>query len=108
MDQYDDLNQTPVEPEQEVVSPAHSSKKWVTPLVGLVMLFIGLGLGYLARGTIGPEATAARGTSTAVAAAVQTRSATNQELMGMIIGETRHFKGDENAPVTIIEFSDYQ
>lgn len=108
MDQNDELDQIPVEPDQEIESPTNSSRKWITPLIGLVMLLIGLGLGYFARGVIGPEAIAARGTATVAAAAVQTRSASNQEVMGMIVAETRHFKGDENAPVTIIEFSDYQ
>ena len=29
-------------------------------------------------------------------------------LMEFLISQTRHFKGDPNAPITIVEFSDYQ
>ena len=109
MEEFEDQNQLPEEPpDQEVETLPVSSRKWMTPLIGLVMLLIGVGLGYVGRGVIGPEATASRGTATAAAAAIQTRSASNQEVMAAIIAETRHFKGDENAPVVMIEFSDYQ
>jgi len=36
------------------------------------------------------------------------RRAAAQRLMEMLIAQTRHFKGDPNAPVTMIEFSDFQ
>jgi hypothetical protein len=29
-------------------------------------------------------------------------------LMDAVVTQTRHFKGDANAPITIIEFSDFQ
>ena len=81
---------------------------WRTLIIGIGALLIGLVLGYLGRGMYGPEATAARGTATANAVVVQTRSAANQEVMKTIIAQTNHFKGDPNAPVTLIEFSDFQ
>jgi protein-disulfide isomerase len=34
--------------------------------------------------------------------------AQQQELMTAVVERTRHFHGDPNAPVTIIEFSDFQ
>lgn len=36
------------------------------------------------------------------------REAAAQRVMDVLIAQTRHFKGDPNAPVTIIEFSDFQ
>lgn len=34
--------------------------------------------------------------------------AAQQKLMDQAIEQTRHFKGDENAPITMIEFADFQ
>ena len=97
--------ENPLEPENPT---SGNSRIWMTIIVGLAMLVVGLFLGYFGRGKFGPEAGAARGTATSAAAAVQTRSASNQEAMNMVISETRHWKGDPNAPVTLIEFSDFQ
>ncbi len=36
------------------------------------------------------------------------REAAAQQLMDWLIARTRHFKGDPSAPVTMIEFSDFQ
>jgi len=80
----------------------------LTVVVAIVMLLVGVGLGYIGRGAFGPEAIAASGTATAVAYAIQTRAATNQEVMKAIIAQTNHFRGDPNAPITLIEFSDFQ
>jgi xanthosine utilization system XapX-like protein len=100
-------------------------QSWATPIVGLVMLVMGLLGGYLlypqvsARlmdgtpvakapgGGAPPEATAA-GSEPAAAANPQTSEADRQEMMAFLIDQTRHFKGNPEAPVTIIEFSDFQ
>lgn len=94
----------------EVNEGVESTQKrnWPIIVVGVAMLVVGLVLGYFGRGMYGPEAIAAKATSSAMAAAVQTRASANKEVMTMLIGATRHFKGDANAPVTMIEFSDFQ
>jgi hypothetical protein len=105
------LDEAPGEvPEGEVQEKVESPLKrnWPMIVVGVAMLVVGLVVGYIGRGFYGPEATAAKATQSAVAAAVQTRASANKEVMTMLIGATRHFKGDANAPVTIIEFSDFQ
>ncbi len=93
---------------QEMKSSPMNKKNWMTLIVGIVMLLVGVGVGYMGRGAFGPEAIAASGTATAVAYAVQTRAVTNQEVMKAIVAQTNHFRGDPNAPVTLIEFSDFQ
>jgi protein-disulfide isomerase len=91
----------------------------ITILVGVAMLLAGILLGYFGRGQFGPEAQATRSTATAQAVALATQSAVsaqtsatqaaaNADLMKFLEENTRHYKGDPNAPVTIIEFSDYQ
>jgi len=82
---------------------------WATPVVGVLTLVIGLLLGYFGRPLVKPEATqVAASIDTQPAAANPTDEARRQELMSYLVGKLRHFQGDENAPVTLIEFSDFQ
>lgn len=80
---------------------------WATPILGVLMLVVGLLAGYFGRPMI-----ASKAEPTVPAAAVQsanpTEVAQRQEMMTFLVGQVKHFKGDPNAPVTIIEFSDYQ
>ena len=85
------------------------SRSWlVIALVGVAALLVGALLGYVGRGEFGPEAQAAKATEQAQAALVITQAAANANIMQMLSQETRHYKGDPSAAVTIIEFSDYQ
>jgi hypothetical protein len=88
---------------------------WATPIVGALMLMIGLQGGYFGRpllaqqssaGAVSPQAGASSPVAATVAA--QDRTTNSAELMAFVVGQTRHFKGDPNAPVTLIEFSDFQ
>jgi len=108
MDESVEQNTELEAPETFPESKPVSRRNWSTLIAGAAMLLVGLVLGYLGRGAFGPEAMTARGTATAAASAVQTRSASNQAVMEMLVGETHHFKGDPNARVTLIEFSDFQ
>ncbi len=90
------------------ISEPESGQKSRILIIGIAMLLVGLILGYLGRGAFGPEAISARKTETAAAAAVQTQVSSNQEMMKSIVAETIHFKGDPAAPITMIEFSDFQ
>jgi len=117
-DQADEVVEVPEEqkaeelPEEGLIEKEKTSTPgaswWITAAVGAAMLVIGLFLGYVGRGSFGPEAVAAKATQSAQASMLQTQQATNQEIMNMLVQQTRHFKGDEAAPVTIIEFSDFQ
>ncbi len=86
-------------------------QSWATPIVGLVMLILGAVGGFLLRPVIMPGE--ARTTpevllesSAPSATAVVNPNAA--EIMKLVTEQTRHFAGAEDAPVTIIEFSDYQ
>lgn len=87
---------------------------WATPIVGVLMLVIGLLGGFFIRPLLTPPSSAivaspgAGAASSSDATAIPPDQASNPELMALVVGQTRHFKGDPNAPVTVIEFSDFQ
>lgn len=89
---------------------------WTTPIVGVVMLVIGLLAGYFGRPLLAREqdTTGASGANSVGTPSGVTdveppaNNASPEEVMAFLTGNVRHFKGDESAPVTIIEFSDFQ
>jgi protein-disulfide isomerase len=77
------------------------------PVVGVVMLIVGLLVGYYGRPTLDKWS----GLPTPAQAAIvgpQPLPQSQDELMPYLISQTRHFKGNPNAPVTLIEFADFQ
>jgi hypothetical protein len=73
-----------------------------TILVGIVMFVLGGLGGYVGRPIISPPP------PTPTPAAAQAQPANMQALLTMLISKTRHFEGSPNAPVTILEFGDFQ
>jgi xanthosine utilization system XapX-like protein len=108
-------------PRPSLVINVHS---WATPIVGLLMLVVGLLGGYLIYPAISeqlapetPVAAAPANTPSGEAptaanppsqASVTQAPANLQEVMDYLVPQIRHFRGDPEAAVTIIEFSDYQ
>lgn len=82
-------------------------QSWATPLVGVVMLALGLLAGYFGRPLLAPEP-APQAEAAVPAERPESQAAAQAEIMEAVVGQTRHFKGDAGAPVTIIEFSDFQ
>ena len=99
-------------------------QSWWTPVLALVMLVVGLLGGYFGRPLL-TKSTSGDGdvtlvttptAGTPVAQATRQSSGdptydaitTQQEFMDYVISHTTNFKGDPDALVTIIEFSDYQ
>jgi len=90
----------------------------------LVMLIagvlIGVVIGYLGRPLLASEpqraaqpqvesvADASAPTSPTAAPASSADNSSAQTLMASMVAKTRHFRGNPDAPVTIIEFSDFQ
>ena len=88
---------------------------WATPIVGVLMLAIGLLGGYFGRPLLvsqsSPNVTSPQLTETSspgISANDQNQLSNPEELMAVVVAQTRHFKGDPEAPVTIIEFGDFQ
>lgn len=73
-------------------------------VVGLAMLLLGILVGNLIRPLMSAEYRNAASTTSARASPPTGQTA----LMEAVIAQTRHFTGDPNAPITIIEFGDFQ
>ena len=84
-----------------------SIQSWTTPIVGVVMLVLGLLVGYYGRPLILNQAQSINSASPVVLPAAD-NSATQEKVMETVVAKTRHFKGDPDAPITIIEFADFQ
>jgi len=113
--------ETKLEPPQEI---SHKSppavtinvQSWTTPIIGLVMLMIGLLVGYYVRPLTLAQSSSATTPSVATLSAITPpaaipttdQTAAQKNLMASLIPKMRHFKGDPNAPVTMIEFGDFQ
>jgi len=87
-------------------------QSWATPIIGLVMLIIGAAAGFFLRPVIlSGEVQPTSGAQVESSSAPSATAAANPnagEIMKLVAEQTRHFAGAEDAPVTIIEFSDYQ
>jgi len=90
---------------------------WMTPLIGVLMLAVGLLGGYFGRPLVAPETKEMAVSDPEITpepvedismSPDEDREAQKAAVMESLLGETRHFRGDEDAPVTIIEFSDFQ
>ncbi|MCK6584163.1 MAG: DsbA family protein [Anaerolineales bacterium] len=85
-------------------------QSWATPIAGAVMLVIGLLIGYYVRPLLPnqaqPQASANSGSPVVIP--TQDNSAAQAQLMETVVAQTRHFRGDPDAPVTIVEFADFQ
>ncbi len=85
-------------------------QSWATPIVAVAMLVLGLLVGYYVRPLMPNQAQSDASVNSAPPVVIPTadNSTAQQKLMETVLAKTRHFKGDPNAPVTIIEFGDFQ
>jgi len=92
---------------------------WTLPIIALVALVVGLVGGYFGRpwlesrlsaqrlGGKAPTTAAATDPSTTATPDPQVQ-ANRQALMDALIAQTKHFRGESDAPIIMIEFSDFQ
>lgn len=106
--------QAPLPPEEDYLGHERPAltiiiQSWATPILALVMLVLGLVVGFVGRplveSQLAPSPTAA---VQAEAPAAGDTAAQRDQIMADFIAQTVHFMGDDNAPITIIEFSDFQ
>jgi hypothetical protein len=86
-------------------------QSWATPIVGVVMLLLGALAGFFLRPAILPEPAEPAAVVQSADADTPATTGSNPnaaEILRVVTEQTRHFIGDEDAPVTIIEFSDFQ
>lgn len=81
---------------------------WITIGVGAITFVLGLFGGYVLRPMIAQEQQGTQVSAPVDNSGVIPSQPGNQEVMAYLESETRHFKGDPNAPVTMIEFSDFK
>lgn len=121
--QYEPADLLATEPKSPAITITIQS--WATPLVGLLMLVLGLLGGYLGRPLLDANNPVQAAVVPTSATPVDTSGSTNnqsapgtvaqvpdpsadgQALMAEMVAQTRHFIGDPDAPVTIIELSDF-
>ena len=108
-----EVEEAPEEERKPATALTINVQSWWTPIVGLVLLVVGLLAGYFLSPMITPALPAEAGGSSSVPAPTEAPQptvdpATRQQLMDFLLPQVTHFKGDANAPVTLIEFSDFQ
>lgn len=81
---------------------------WATPIAGVVMLVVGLLLGYFGRPLISDQSESGSPPASSSVSSQSSSPAASGDLMNFLVGQTRHFKGSPDAPVTLIEFSDFK
>ncbi len=111
-----------ISPKESESSPVLSIQlySWATPIVALVALVVGLLGGYFLRPVISGEKSAPVAAGTVATAEPidpqaalpatppEDLEARRKALMDALLAQTKHFKGNPDAPVTILEFSDFQ
>lgn len=82
------------------------------PVFGVVMLVVGLLVGYFGRPALDARtsvtAPPASSSSASGAQGPQPMPQSQEDLLPYLVSQTRHWRGEANAPVTLIEFGDFQ
>jgi hypothetical protein len=104
-------------------------QSWWTPALAVIMLVVGFLVGYLGRpllnkgaqptGEVAAVTTPVNGQEPTLSAVVTSAPTatidptlaaitSSEQFMTYLVNKTKHFQGEPNAAVTLIEFSDFQ
>ena len=91
---------------------------WGTLIFGVLMLFVGLLVGYLMHPYIPLDSSSSAeaavvplpnsGADTQAIGESPIDGPSQEEMMDFLVSQTRHLKGDPEASVLVLEFSDFQ
>lgn len=79
---------------------------WFVPILVIIAFILGIILGYLAHPSSPSPAAKIQATPTSTETSLSPEQ--RQQLITFLSKETQHYLGDENAPVRMFEFSDFQ
>lgn len=83
-------------------------QSWATPIIGVIMLIVGLFSGYYGGQSRRVSEQTGDEPQVNAPAPPENIAAGNAEMMDLLVSQARHFKGDPYAPVTLVEFGDFQ
>lgn len=100
----------PAQPRAAIVIGPLIIASAATPIIALVMMLLGIAVGYTGRPFVAARFATPTPTAAPAAAARDTASEAQSRaaLMQSLVAQTRHFKGNADAPVTILVFADFQ
>jgi hypothetical protein len=81
---------------------------WSIPIIGVLMLIIGAFAGYNLRLQSNPQTNQSAVSPQLQRNPQQSLGGDQEDLMEYVLSQVRHFRGDPDAPVTMIEFGDFQ
>ncbi len=83
-------------------------ESWSIPIIGLTMFLIGMFAGYNLRQGDSSQNTISAAATQSIQQPPAQLGRSNEEVMDYVLTQVRHFQGDPEAPVTLIEFGDFQ
>lgn len=92
-------------PTEEKPAITINIQSWATPILGVVILIVGFFGGYYGRSLLNDTPDVIETTQPVVPPQA---GAGDEDVMASLLAKVRHLKGDPNAPVTLVEFGDFQ
>ncbi len=95
-------------PESEKPAITINIQSWATPIVGILMLVVGIFGGFYIRPEDNVVLEPIPVPQVNAPAPTEDQSVSDAEKMEYLVSQIRHVKGDSDAPVTLVEFGDFK